>query len=356
MTKKTDEKSRQYYVDLFALLVGGLCILVSTIQTAVGWNIAFDQMVLSIVFSVIVSSILVFLNFIIRDYKIKGNNLRLLLVSILYLFFTFFSFTGNFNSFYTNYKKENLYRIELEKSLGIIVNFQSTADRELKVSKEQLIDVVTRLKLELIQEIEDGEDGQRGWGQYCQQIADSLGYYIAKPNRPGVAQYDQMAILVGQAIDRNLEVEVDKMELKRIPLMQQVDTLTNEAVQMIEKALKEKDKDLYEKTYEDTKLIYLKMTNALQGATITEIQYDLIDFDATEIGKFHYTYKEALKDLEGENKMLVVGLGLASLIFDILVPFILLIFTVTEQKKVVAKPKDDWWNLRNNDNENENYK
>jgi hypothetical protein len=121
------KKQKTTPTDLFLAMLALMLISVSFYQTWLGLEQIFGGS--SLIISLVLSLILLFLLWQIR--KAKGNGQNTSGLSTIYLFFAAFCFVANFNALYTRFMRTDIYKTELRKINTLFNELETNIESKL---------------------------------------------------------------------------------------------------------------------------------------------------------------------------------------------------------------------------------
>jgi len=331
-------------LDVFTLGIATPCLMISTYQTAAGWYYAIGLLLIAGALSFIVTGALIIFSYMMREYKKRGKYLRILFMFGFYLIFVSISFIGNFNSIYTNYIREELYREELQNSRNLVSSFANNYMQVIDHDKDSIKNNVLRIKRELLAEITKGENGLQGCGPFCEALMDSLkNLGLPRPNKPSPAlSFQQQAATIGNEIDGHLSDKLADMELKDINIKRRLAAESDTVIKIVETSITEEDD--YEASYTRIRLIYNGMVKALEGHMGTSYarKYPLLTFDPKNVGKWGFALEKARADWARRPEFLLVII-IVCLVIDLIVPILVIFLTPVDavlQKEALKVKKE----------------
>lgn len=136
--------------DLFLGVLALLLIGVSFWQTWLGLSQIFGEA--SFVIALVLSLLLLFLIWLLRQYKMEGKSTTALI--LFYVFIASFCFIANFNALYTRFMKTEIYTTELKKANDKFNALQADVDSRLTYSvdaktRQEIISDVNQLMIQI---------------------------------------------------------------------------------------------------------------------------------------------------------------------------------------------------------------
>ncbi|MDF0718595.1 hypothetical protein P0M11_01140 [Kaistella sp. PBT33-4] len=311
--------------DLFLAVLALMLIGVSFWQTWLGLSQIFGGA--SFVIALVLSLLLLFLIWMLRDYKMNGKPTSGLIG--MYIFIASFCFIANFNALYTRFMKTEIYTTELKSANDQLNKLEADVDARLTYS----VDAKTRQDIisdvnQLMIQIQDPSNS--GIGPEARTILDRIQKKLGKSITPltPVSQtpsgYRDLAERMGQQIldmlevlnpdERALKTDIDAAALKWNKKTQQLiaespDVINSAAPGLIDEML----------------LDYNKLGNRAEtvlGAT----KYDFVPTKSTaqDVGKIGFAFRHAIENFG--MYQFVVLLGCILLDFGIMI----IVLLVTE--------------------------
>ncbi|MFU2079530.1 hypothetical protein ACLSZP_04265 [Avibacterium avium] len=311
-------------------------LAISFIQTAIGFEDLFGK-AFSWAFSAAITILMYGFTMLIGYRRL--NSLPVLGFFIGYFFVSLFSFTGNFNSVYTSYQKEQLFRDELLKHKQQLHDVVNAANKALNSFSPEITQKRNRLE----------------------SLTEQLVSQITDPNRPGLGKralelISEIEGVLGEkltefgtrggdwnAIARRYRENIDQIARRK---------LTSKDYERIE----EVRENMLNKEKEITKLIdnvlqtsvsvkeygfeaNLKAVNTINeiGSTVQEFinnpaifKFESVPFESQEIGKLAFSFKSAF------TQHILVGIlfTILCLFIDWAVVLSLLIFFGNKEKEI----------------------
>jgi len=320
--------------DIFLSFLAFILISISFYQTWIGLEQIFGPASMPI--SLVLSSLLLFLNLLLRNSKLEGKPTGGLIG--IYVFVALFCFIANFNALYTRFMKTDIYSEELrtlnnafnklETDVAAKFNYKYPADVSQKVEAK---------KKQLIEQIQD--PGNPGIGTRAQSIINDIEKLMGEKIdilAPVGNDYTDLAARMGKRIDAmilnlspqetELKDEITKGVLKYNKKFQELITLTKVEVD-----------DNSQRLIEEAVIDYNKLGSKAQGILGEEkFKFPPMKARTQEIGKIGYAFSHAATNF-GIYPIIVL---LGCLVLDFLIPILILL---------IVKPNDNTpsnWNRK----------
>jgi hypothetical protein len=329
--------------DIFLGILALLLISVSFYQTWLGLEQIFGHA--SIIISLALSLLLLFLCWLIRDAKLQGKSANQ--VMWIYIFIASFCFMANFNALYTRFMKTDIYSSELrsikddfnklenETTNCIIKSLpgaRGLKGQKVEAEKKQLMSQIT-------------SPGEPGIGTRALQIIRGLEETIGKKItilEPLNNDYTDLAIKMGRQIDdlaypltneqANLKSDINSANLKWGAELE--DVIEDKKKQIDISAQSKIDKSLNE---------YNKLGNRAKQVLGEDcLKFEDKKSDTQFIGKIGYAFEHAIKNFGIFQIVILMG----CILLDFIIPIILILVT----EKEVSSTSDGVWGGKNKSN------
>lgn len=307
--------------DLFLAVLALLLISVSFYQTWLGLEQIFGPA--SVVIALVLSLLLLFLCWMIRNAKIEGKPTSNLI--IIYIFIASFCFIANFNALYTRFMRTDIYTNELREINERFNNLETDIQSKLsyKYNKEigQNIEIK---KKQMIEQIKD--PGNKGIGTRAQSLITDIEKLTGQKVdllTPVGNDYDDLANRMGRQIDnmlsdlspeeRSLKTDVNNAVLKWNKKIQELLLLSN----------KDKD-DLSQGVIDESLTEYNKLGN--KAHTVLgekEFKFEPVLSKTQEVGKIGYAFNHAIKNFGMYQFVVLAG----CILLDFVIVIIILLVT-----------------------------
>jgi len=310
--------------DLFLVVLALLLISVSFYQTWLGLQQIFGPA--SVVIALVLSLLLLFLCWMIRNAKLEGKPTSSFLW--IYIFIASFCFIANFNALYTRFMRTDIYTAELrdinEKFNNLETDIQSKLSYKYNKETAQNIEIK---KKQLIEQIKD--PGNKGIGSRAQSLIRDIEKLTGQKVdllTPVGSDYDDLANRMGNQIDnmisdlspeeRNLKSDINNAVLKWNKKIQELLLLSD----------KDKD-DLSQGLIDESLTEYNKLGN--KAHTVLgdkEFKFEPVLSKTQEVGKIGYAFNHAIKNFGMYQFVVLAG----CVLLDFVIVIIILLVTNPE--------------------------
>jgi len=307
--------------DLFLGSLALLLIGVSFYQTWLGLEQIFGPS--SLVIALVLSMLLLFLCWMIRDAKLKGESTSRLMG--IYIFIAVFCFMANFNALYTRFMRTDIYETELkglnENFNELDANVNSKFNYLYNASQRQDID---SKKDDLMQQIQD--KGDPGFGAKSRLLIQELEKLLGK--RIDILKVDRndykdLAERMGQKIDGMVsKLSPDETALKE-DLSKAAVKWNSEIQNYLLLPKNEKDKisqELIDKSLADYNKLGLRANKILGN---DKFKFEIKTSQTQEVGKIGYAFGHAIKNFGVYQFVVLLG----CILLDFIIPIIILLVT-----------------------------
>lgn len=327
MAKKTKKDYEVAYVLMGLLAL--ICIGYSTYQTANGYELATGGLTKAWVIATIVSIGLVLCNVLLWITIFSRFYFKALIVGIFYLVIASFSFSANFNAFYSDFMKKELLYDELEGLQSEIKSIETRAIKALDAKPDTLKVKVELLKTTLVEQILD--PGLLGYGPKAKKHVQDLNKVLDVELTIPAGSPRLIAESFSRQIDKLLKLKLESITNKSDQLKQKIISTVKNLQTQIDSARISvgnitDDKYIIEqciKVHNQIGEEILSFTGAFRFSRLTA--------ENVEIGKISHSFRSAFKRKAKEP--LLVAVGLSSLI-DLIVPVMIIVLTImTSEKK-----------------------
>lgn len=326
MAKRTSQYGIFTYLLLYLLAV--LCIGYSTLQTAVGYELATGGKEKAWTISIIISICLMILNAQLWQNLSGRAFVKSWIVGVLYLAVASFSFSANFNAFFSEYMKKELLYDDLEKLQADLTAIKTQAVFALEKSHNanKIREDVQLLKTTLIEQILD--PATPGYGTKAKKIVKDIEKILGVELTIPAGSPLQLAKAFGQQIDKLLEAKVAPIANEANKLKHGIEIAANNLQNKIDSAKATPD------NIEDDKLVIeqgIKVYNSIGEEAskmindITIFKFNRQSSENVEIGKISHSFKVALRGDYRTGALVSAGL---SVLIDLLVPIMIIILTL----------------------------
>lgn len=321
--------------DLFLALLAIMLVSVSFWQTWLGLSQIFGSA--SFVIALVLSLLLLFLIWLLRAAKIKGESTKGLVW--IYIFIASFCFIANFNALYTRFMKTEIYSTELKNIDDKFNILQADVEKRLtysvdpKVRQEIMGDV-----RQLVLQIEDPKN--QGIGPEARAIITRIEKKLGKPITPLTptdqtpSGYKDLAERMANQImglmevlnpeEKELKESVDNAVSKWNKKTQQLlagtaDDINKSAVAQIEEEVQD----------------YNKLGSKAESVLGQEkYQFEPMKSSAHDVGKIGYAFKHAIDNFGMYQFVVLAG----CILLDFVIVIIVLLVTETTGEKRNSSP------------------
>ena len=314
--------------DLFLAILAVLLISVSFYQTWLGLSQIFGPA--SVVIALVLSLLLLFLCWMIRNAKIEGRPTGSLVG--IYIFIASFCFIANFNALYTRFMRTDIYTTELrdinEKYNNLETDVQSKLSYKYNKETSQNIEIK---KKQLIEQIKD--PGNKGIGTRAQSLIRDIEKLTGQKVdllTPVGNDYEDLAVRMGSQIDnmisdlspeeRGLKSDVNNAVLKWNKKIQDLLLLSK----------KEKD-DISQGLIDESLTEYNKLGN--KAHTIlgeSKFRFEPALSKTQEVGKIGFAFDHAIKNFGMYQFVVLMG----CILLDFVIVIIILLVSSPDNKRI----------------------
>lgn len=310
--------------DLFLAVLALLLISVSFYQTWLGLQQIFGPA--SFVIALVLSLLLLFLCWIIRNAKLDGKSTSSFVW--IYIFIASFCFIANFNALYTRFMRTDIYTTELREINERFNNLETDIQSKLsyKYNKETAQNIEIKKK-QMIEQIKD--PGNKGIGTRAQSLIRDIEKLTGQKVdflTPVGNDYNDLANRMGNQIDnmisdlspdeRSLKTDINNAVLKWNKKIQELLLLSN----------KDKD-DLSQGLIDESLTEYNKLGN--KAHTVLgekEFKFEPVLSKTQEVGKIGYAFNHAIKNFGMYQFVVLAG----CILLDFVIVIIILLVTTSE--------------------------
>lgn len=296
-----------------------ICISISFIQTAVGYE-ELAGSIFTWLFSLVICLFILLLNFRFREALRREE--RVVGILFFFLIVISFSFAGNFNAFYSQFMKKELYEEELKEFRSELTGIEQRAITALNNSHDAdaLRANVNQARDKLVLQITD--KGNPGIGDRAKSIIKELEGYLGQPLTILEGDsYEEQARLMAQQINRILEQEDPKRSARADELIADINELADTARESIDYVLSSPYllENYGKETLNEVASIHNTIGQRTQGLLgEANFTFDEIQSRNAQVGKISATFQSAIR---GDNRQATFIAAIASLAVDLLVPF-----------------------------------
>jgi hypothetical protein len=312
--------------DLFLGILAVLLISVSFYQTWIGLKQIFGPA--SFIIALVLSLLLLFLCWLIRDAKIQGRSTTSLLW--IYIFIASFCFIANFNALYTRFMRTDIYTNELRDIKEQYNNLETSVQSKLsyKYDKETSQNIEIKKK-QLMEQIKD--PGNKGIGDRALSLIrdiEKLAGQKVDLLTPVGKDYEDLAQRMGKQIDNILsDLSTDEQALKA-----DINTAVTKYNAKIQEVLllptSEQDK-VSQGLIDESLAEYNKLgtrANSILGDE--KFAFEPVVSKTQEVGKIGYAFDHAVKNFGMYQFVVLAG----CILLDFVIVIIILLVVTPESK------------------------
>ena len=310
--------------DLFLAVLAVLLLSVSFYQTWLGLQQIFGPA--SFVIALVLSLLLLFLLWIIRNAKMNGKPTSSLVW--IYIFIASFCFIANFNALYTRFMRTDIYTNELRDINEDFNNLETDVQSKLsyKYNKETAQNIEIKKK-QMMEQIKD--PGNKGIGTRAQALIRDIEKLTGQKVdllTPVGNDYEDLASRMGSQVDnmisdlspeeKALKTDINNAVLKWNKRIQDLLLLSN------------KDKDALSQGLIDESLTdYNKLGN--RAHTVlgdNKFKFEPVLSKTQEVGKIGFAFNHAIKNFGWYQFVVLMG----CILLDFVIVIIILLVTNSE--------------------------
>lgn len=300
-------------------IVTSICLSISFYQTMIGYQDAFGGLVVSGLFAFVIVLLLFFINYKIRDNRIKGKDTALMLV--LYVVFTFVSFAGNFNAFFSQFMRAKLIDSEFEivqKKLTDVYNTLGNTYPPLQKSKK-----IDALKKQLKDQINDPKN--YGVGNRAIELINEL---RAEDVPLTLLQCDHTEEDARRVANKYWE-SITEQQNNLVKGWAQIDTTYQRLTKTFQNLVGKKD-DVQKQAHINKALeLYANLRGMYANATKDDKTFPAMDKNYDGIGRLDQSFRLGFGDYFYWAGLLAM---VVSLFIDLFVPIIIMAVTEREEQ------------------------
>ena len=303
--------------DLFLAILALLLISVSFYQTWIGLEQIFGPA--SFVIALVLSLLLLFLLWIIRNAKLDGNPTSSMVG--VYIFIASFCFMANFNALYTRFMRTDIYTTELRDINKDYNNLETDVQSKLsyKYNKEIAQNVEIKKK-QLMEQIKD--PGNKGIGERAKVLIKDIEKLTGQKVdllTPVGDDYPDLAERMGSQIDNMIsDLSPEEKSLKKDINLAVVKW--NKKIQDL-LLLPNKDKDVISQGYIDESLTdYNKL--GIRAHTVLgedKFKFEPVISQTQEVGKIGFAFNHAIKNFGWYQFVVLMGCILLDFVIVIII-------------------------------------
>lgn len=307
--------------DLFLAILALLLISVSFYQTWLGLQQIFGPA--SFVIALVLSLLLLFLLWIIRNAKLDGKPTASLVG--IYIFIASFCFIANFNALYTRFMRTDIYTTELRDINEKFNNLESDIQSKLEyvIDKKTAGDVETAKKKLMLQIIDPGNPGIGTEANSIIREIEKLTGKTLTILKPVNNDYRDLALRMGEQVDnlinqltpdeKALKIDINKAVLEWNKKIQDLLLMSNKDKDDLSQGLIDKSITEYNKIGNKAHVILgedkIKFTPAVSKTQ--------------EVGKIGFAFNHAIKNFGWYQFVVLMG----CILLDFVIVIIILLVT-----------------------------
>lgn len=317
--------------DLFLAILALLLISVSFYQTWLGLSQIFGPA--SVVIALVLSLLLLFLCWMIRNAKIDGRSTTSLVW--IYIFIASFCFIANFNALYTRFMRTDIYTTELREINEKFNNMEADVESKLSYSidndktRQEIRSEINLLKIQIT------DPKNIGIGIEAKQIIGRIEKLLGKkltpltPINTTPSGYEDLANRMEQEIigmvynlspeEKNLITDINNAVLKWNKKIQELLLLSK----------KEKD-DISQGLIDESLTDYNKLGN--KAHTIlgeSKFRFEPTLSKTQEVGKIGFAFEHAIKNFGIYQFVVLMG----CILLDFIIVIIILLVSSPDNKR-----------------------
>lgn len=328
--KSTSSKFTSFALLLIALI----CISISFVQTAIGYELLAGP-IFTWLFSFVISAFLLLSNLKLKESTSQGRSIWGIL--IFFMVIAFFSFAGNFNAFYSQFMENELYDTKLKEYQAQIpsITNKATIAIENTHNADELSTKVRQLTVSLKSQIMD--PANLGFGQRAKVITTEIEDLLGTPLTWYSGNSTDIAQKMEDQITEILEAKVASMRKNGDMVALKIDDIEIASDTLIAAALASNigdDKKVALAKAEESYNRIAQLTRSIDG----EFQYPPMNAEHLELGKISHSFYSGF--VKKDNSQATLVATLASLAIDFLVPiFILLVYGGVQESSGSSAPQ-----------------
>jgi hypothetical protein len=312
--------------DLFLAILALLLISVSFYQTWLGLQQIFGSA--SVVIALVLSLLLLFLCWMIREAKIEGRSTRNLVG--IYIFIASFCFIANFNALYTRFMRTDIYTTELRNINEKFNNLETDVQAKLNyIIDKSKVPTIELKKKQMMEQIKDPSN--KGIGDKAKDLIRSLEKLTGEKIdllTPNNNNYDDLAERMASQIDEMIaQLSPDEKNLKRD--VENASLKWNKEIQNI-LLLSQKEKDAMSQGVIDKSLgEYNKLGNRAHSVLGEDkFKFDPVLSKTEDVGKIGFAFDHAIKNFGMYQFVVLMG----CILLDFVIVIIVLLVTNPDKR------------------------
>ena len=307
--------------EIFLAILAIMLISVSFYQTWLGLQQIFGPA--SMVIALVLSLMLLFINWMLRNAKLRQRPITGLLG--IYIFVASFCFMANFNALYTRFMRTDIYSTELRQINDAYNKLETDVQAKLNYKyPKEITQNVENKKKQLMEQIQD--KGNPGIGERAKSLIRDIEKMLGDKIdflEPINKDWEDLATRMGKQIDgmlanlspteSDLKIDINKAVLK-----------WNKKIQEI-LLLSKNDKDDVSQGAIDESIIELNKLGNRAHIVLGEdkFKYEPMISNTQEVGKIGYAFSHAIKNFGIYQFVVLMG----CILLDFLIPIIILLVT-----------------------------
>ena len=311
----------------FALLIIALiCISISFVQTAIGYELLAGP-IFTWLFSFVISAFLLIGNLKIKENVSTGKSVIGILA--FFMIIAFFSFAGNFNAFYSQFMETELYDEKLKEYQAQIPSLTNKATISIENSHraDEVNTKVRQLSLSLRSQILD--PANLGFGERALLITSEIERLLETSLTMYEGNPSAIADKMDTQINQLLEAKLSALSKNGDIVTAQLDQILNASGTSISSALASNDPGEKKASLASAEESYNRI-GELTKSIDAEFAFLPMQAEHLEMGKISHSFYSGF--VKKDNSQATLIATLASLAIDFLVPiFILLVYGGSER-------------------------
>ncbi|MEM8525487.1 MAG: MARVEL domain-containing protein [Bacteroidota bacterium] len=312
-------------------VIAVICVSISFIQTALGYELLAGP-VFTWLFSLIISAFMLLTNLRLKDALQKGAAFMGILA--FYFIIAFFSFAGNFNAFYSQFMKDELFEKELRNYETQIPAIQQRAIQVARGTNnaKEVEMKVNQLKFSLESQILDPANS--GFGERAQsilqEIESTLGTKLTQYEGEPKSIATKMNIQIDQVLNAKLAVLTKDSEV----VIKKINAKVDEVMPVIRMALLPENIGLQGRNALDIADNTYNTIGEMTKGFEPSFAFEPIKSEQLQVGKISHSFQSGFGKMENPQATLIASL--ASLAVDFLVPIYLLLTVARREEEKEA--------------------
>jgi hypothetical protein len=313
--------------DLFLAVLALLLISVSFYQTWLGLSQMFGPA--SVVIALVLSLLLLFLCWMIRNAKIEGRSTTSLVW--IYIFIASFCFIANFNALYTRFMRTDIYTTELRNINEKFNNLETDVQSKLNyITDKSKVPAIELKKKQMMEQIKD--PANKGVGDKAKDLIRDLEKLTGDKVdllTPNNNNYEDLAERMGAQIDEMIaKLSPDEKTLKRD--VESASLKWNKEISSV-LLLSQKEKDDIAQGLIDKSLgEYNKLGNRTHSVLGEDkFKFEPVLSKTQEVGKIGFAFEHAIKNFGIYQFVVLMG----CILLDFIIVIIILLVSNPDSKR-----------------------